>query len=290
MTNFDIVKRDAQQIPAPSNIQPADRIQLAEAAKNGTAPLNVFTGEAHQHGPVLATVTAQAASLWVTVDSSLTVPTVRVYCADPNSAYVQAARDTRIQLNGNHLTVTVPRTPTPSRTVHHSGGTYISGSDNSYSFASISSSNGGIVINGHQDIEIELLLPSGSGLSSHTSSGSVRAFGHLEAARIDTSSGSVTLESVGRAEISSASGSVRIEAVTEWTDINSASGAINVAQHSGQKARVRAASGAITFTIAAQASGSVNTHSASGAVTVYGSNRTDMTVTATSASGSVRRR
>ncbi|MFB6992184.1 hypothetical protein [Streptomyces sp. NPDC056304] len=165
MTNFEIVKREAQQIPVPSGIQPADRIQLAEAAKNGTAPLNTFTGEAHQHGPVLATVTAQAASVWVTVDSSLTVPTVRVYCADPNSAYARAARDTRIQLQGNQLTVTVPRTPTPSRTVHHSGGTYISGAGSSYSFVStgdmhigssgitISSSNGGTVINGHQGID-----------------------------------------------------------------------------------------------------------------------------------------
>ncbi|MFB6992183.1 DUF4097 family beta strand repeat-containing protein [Streptomyces sp. NPDC056304] len=137
---------------------------------------------------------------------------------------------------------------------------------------------------------MELLLPSGSGLSSDTSSGSVRAFGHLEAARIEASSGSVTIESVGRAEISSASGSVRIGAVTEWTDINAASGSVKVAQHRGKEARVRAASGSITFTIAAQASGSVNIHSASGSITVYGSNRSDMNVTATAASGSVRRR
>jgi DUF4097 and DUF4098 domain-containing protein YvlB len=231
----------------------------------------------------------------------LSVPTVRVYCADPNSPYAQAARETRIQHNGNQLTVTVPRITTPTRTSRHGSRTYSSGAGSSYSFTSIgdmhinssgvtiTSSTGGTIINGHQGIEIELLLPSGSGLSSNTSSGSVRTLGHLESAKIDASSGSVNLASVGRAQIQAASGSVRIGTVTEWADINAASGSVKVAQHSGQQARVRAASGSVTFTIAAEASGTVDVHSASGSVTLHGSHRPDMTVTATASSGTVRR-
>ncbi|MEU9761698.1 DUF4097 family beta strand repeat-containing protein [Streptomyces sp. NPDC047987] len=299
MTNFEIVKRNAPQLPAQS--QPADRILLADAAKSGTEALSTFTGDARQPGPVLATVTAQDATLWVAVDDSLSVPTVRVYCADPNSPYAQAARDARIQHNGDQLTVVVPRVATPSRTVHR-GSTYISGSGSSYFFASsgdmhinsssvtITSSSGGTIINGHQGIEIELLLPSESGLRSTTSSGSLYTLGHLEAAQIDASSGSVHLESVRRAQIKAASGSVRIGTVTEWTDIDAASGSVQVTRHAGQQARVRAASGSVTFTIAAEATGAVDVHSASGSVTLHGSHRPDMTITATASSGTVRRR
>ncbi|MFD7866981.1 DUF4097 family beta strand repeat-containing protein [Streptomyces sp. NPDC059783] len=291
MTNFEIVKRKAPWPPAQS--QPADRILLADAAKSGTEALSTFTGDARQPGPVLATVTAQDATQWVAVDDSLAVPTVRVYCADPNSPYVQAARDARIQHNGDQLTVAVPRIAAPSRTVH-CGSTYISGSGSAYSFAStavtITSSSGGTIINGHQGIEIELLLPSGSGLRSTTSSGSLYTLGHLEAAQIDASSGSVRLESVRRAQIKAASGSVRIGTVTEWTDINAASGSVQVTRHAGQQARVRAASGSVTFTIAAEATGAVDIHSASGSVTLHGSHRPDMTITATASSGTVRRR
>ncbi|MGW3929827.1 DUF4097 family beta strand repeat-containing protein [Streptomyces microflavus] len=291
MTNFEIVKRDAQQLPAHAESQHTDGIRLADAAKAGTAPLNTFTGDGQQPGAVLATVTAQEATLWTIVDASLSVPTVRVYCADPNSPDAQAARDTRIQHNGNQLTVTVPRTTTPARTVRHGSRTYMFGASSSYSFIGDMhiNSSGGTVINGHQGIEIELLLPSGSGLSSTTSSGSVRTFGHLEAAKIDASSGSVNLASVGRAQIQAASGSVRIGTVTQWADINAASGSVKVAQHSGQEARVRAASGSVNFAIAAEASGTVDVHAASGSVTLHGSHRPDMTVTATASSGTVRR-
>ncbi|WP_246096342.1 hypothetical protein [Streptomyces botrytidirepellens] len=156
---------------------------LAEAAKNGVEPLNTFTGDDQQPGPVLATVTAQDATLWTVVDASLSVPTVRVYCTDPKSPYAQAARETRIQHNGNQLTVTVPRITTSSRTVRHGNRTYTSVSGNSYFYSSTGDmyiNDSGVTVNsGHQGIEIELLLPSGSALSSNTSSGSVHAFGHL---------------------------------------------------------------------------------------------------------------
>ncbi|MFJ9580850.1 DUF4097 family beta strand repeat-containing protein [Streptomyces sp. NPDC101191] len=301
MTNFELVKRNAQQLPAQPGAQPADHIRLAEAAKNGVEPLNTFTGDDQQPGPVLATVTSQDATLWTVVDASLSVPMVRVYCTDPTSPYAQAARDTRIRHNGDQLTVTVPRIAAPSRTVRHGSSTYIAGSGSSYSYSSVgnmhisssgvtyTSSAGGTVINGHQGIEIELLLPARSGLSSNTSSGSVQAFGHLAAAKVDASAGSVNLESVGRAQIQAASGSVRIGTVTEWADIHAASGSVKVNHHSGQNARVRAAFGSVKFTIAAEASGTVDIHAASGSVTVYGSRRPDMTVTAEASSGSVRR-
>ncbi|MFI9772201.1 DUF4097 family beta strand repeat-containing protein [Streptomyces sp. NPDC052415] len=300
MTNFEIVKPNAPQLPAQDKSQPADRILLSDAAKSGTEALNTFTGDDHQPGPVLATVTAQYATVWVAVDDSMSVPTVRVYCADPNSPYAQAARDALIQHNGDQLTVTVPRVATPPRTIHR-GSTYISGSGSSYSFTSsgdmhfdssgvtITSSSGGTIINGHQDIEIELLLPSGSGLCSNTSSGNLYTLGHLEAAKVDASAGSVHLESVRRAQIQTASGSVQIGTVTEWTDINAASGSVKVTRHAGQQARVRTASGSVTFTIAPEATGTVNVHAASGSVTLHGSHRPDMTITATAASGSVRR-
>ncbi|MET7487099.1 DUF4097 family beta strand repeat-containing protein [Streptomyces sp. NPDC005538] len=300
-TNFEIVKRDVQEVQARTEPEPVDRILLAEAAKSGIEPLNTFTSDDQESGPVLATVTAQAATLWTAVDASVSVPTVRVYCADPNSPYAQAARDTQIQHNGNQLSVTVPRITVPVRAVAHGSRTYVSGSASSYSFSSfgdmhinssgvtVTSSTGGVVINGHQGIEIELLLPSGSGLSSTTSVGSVRTFGHLAAAKIDASSGSVHLASVGRTQIEAASGSVRIGTVTEAADINAASGSVKVTQHSGQYARVRAASGSVTFTIAAEASGIVDVQAASGSVTLYGSHRPDMTVTAEAPSGTLRR-
>ncbi|MFE4304817.1 DUF4097 family beta strand repeat-containing protein [Streptomyces sp. NPDC056891] len=299
MTNFEIVKRNAQHSPAQTEPTPANHILLADAAKSGSAPLTTFTGEEQHSGPVLATVIAQEATLWTTADASLSVPTVRVYCTDPNSPYAQAARDTRIQYTGNQLTVTVPRITTPSRTVHHGNGTYTSGSGSTYSFTSvrgmhINSSgitfNSGSLINGHHGVEIELLLPSGSGLHSNTNSGSIHAFGHLAAAKIDAASGSVRLASVGRAEIDAASGSVRIGTVTEWADIKAASGSIKVTRHEGHTAHVRAASGSITFTIAAEASGTVDLRSHSGSVTVHGSHRPDMTVNAAASSGTVRRR
>lgn len=301
MTNFEIVKRDAQQLPAQAGSQPADRILLAEAAKSGVEPLNTFTGDDQQPGPVLATVTAQAATLWTAVDASLSVPMVRVYCTDPSSPYAQAARDTDIQHDGNQLTVAVPRIASPSRTVSYGSRTYTSRSGSSYAFSSIgdvhigssdvtfTSAAGGTVVNGHQGIEIELLLPSGSGLSSTTSFGSIHALGQLAAAKIDSSSGSVNLAGVGRAQIQAASGSVRIGTVTEWADINAASGSVKVNRHSGQNARVRAASGSVTFTIAAEATGIVDIHAASGSVALYGSHRPDMTVTVEAPSGSVRR-
>jgi hypothetical protein len=268
MTNFEIVKRDAQQLPAQAGYQPADRILLAEAAKNGVEPLNTFTGDDQQPGPVLATVTAQAATLWTVVDASLSAPTVRVYCTAPNSPYAQAARETDIQHNGNQLTVTVPHITAPSRTVSY-GRTHTSGPGSSYAFSSIgdvhigssgvtfTSAAGGTVVNGHQGIEIELLLPSGSGLSGTISLGSIHAQGQLAAAKIDSSCGSVNLAGVGRAQIQAASGSVRIGTVTEWADINAASGSVKVNRHRGQSARVRAASGSVTFTIAAEATGTV---------------------------------
>ncbi|MET8816551.1 DUF4097 family beta strand repeat-containing protein [Streptomyces sp. NPDC004549] len=302
MSNFEIVKRGTQQPPAQTESTPADRILLAEAAKAGVAPLTTYTGDEQHAGPVLATVTAQEATLWASVDGSLSVPTVRVYCADPNSPYAQAARDSRIQLSGNQLTVTVPRITAPPRTVHYGSGTYFSGSGSTYGFASVgdghissssvtfTSSNGGTLVNGHRGIEIELLLPSGSGLHSNTSSGSIHTFGHLAATKIDAASGSVNLASVGRAEIDAASGSVQIGTVTEWTDINAASGSVKVTRHTGHQARVRAASGSVTFTIAAEASGTVDIRSASGSITLHGSHRTDMTINATASSGSVRRR
>ncbi|MFE2852669.1 DUF4097 family beta strand repeat-containing protein [Streptomyces lavendulae] len=298
MTNFEIVKRNTQQPPARTEPTHADHILLADAAKSGSAPLTTFTGEEQHSGPVLATVIAQEATLWTTVDASLSVPTVRVYCTDPNSPYAQAARDTRVQHSGNQVTVTVPRITTPLRTVHHGNGTYISGSGSTYSFTSVrgmhinssGSFNSGSLINGHHGVEIELLLPSGSGLHSNTSSGSIHTFGHLAAVKIDAASGAVNLASVGRAEIDAASGSVRIGTVTEWVDIEAASGSVRVNRHEGHRARVLAASGSITFTIAAEASGTVDVRSASGSVTVHGSHRADMTVNAAAFSGAVRRR
>ncbi|WP_331732095.1 DUF4097 domain-containing protein (plasmid) [Streptomyces sp. NBC_00015] len=300
MTNFDLAKRNAPQHPAPKS-EAAHYILLADAAKAGVEPLNTFTGDEQEPGPVLATITAQAASLWTAVDASLSVPTVRVYCADPNSPYAQAARETRIQHSGDQLTVTVPSIPAPPQTVHH-GNTYISGSGSTFTVAStgdrhisssgvtFTSSTGGSIINGHQGVEVELLLPSGSGLRSTTSSGSVRTVGHLTAAKINAASGSVRLESVGRAEIQAASGSVRIGNVTERANVNAASGSVKVTQHSGHYARVLAASGSVTFTVAAEASGTVDVHAASGSVTLHGSHRSDMTITATALSGTVRRR
>lgn len=220
-----------------------------------------------------------------------------VFCTDPNSPYAQAARDTRIQHSGNQLTVTVPRITAQSRTVHHGNGTYISGSGSAYSSVgdmhinssgiTFTSPNGGTLVNG--GIEIELLLPSRSGLHSNTSAGSIHAFGHLAAAKIDAASGSVSLGSVGRADIDAASGSVRIGTVTEWADINAESGSVKVTRHTGHQARVRAASGSVSFTIAAEASGTVDIRSASGSVTLHGSHRPDMTVNAAASSGSVRR-
>lgn len=300
-TNFEIVKRGDQQPPAPAESAPTDHILLAEAAKTGIAPLIAFTGDKRQSGPVLASVTAKGATLWTSVDASLSVPTVRVYCADPNSPYAQAARDTRIQHSGSHLTITVPRIPTPPRTEHRGNGTYISGSDSSFVFTSgdmnidsiggtFTSSNGGAVVNNHRGIEIELLLPSGSRLQSNTSAGSIHTFGHLRTAKIDARSGSVNLASVDRADVETTAGSVSIGTVSEWADINCASGSVEVARHTGRRARVRAASGSVTFTIAAEASGSVDIRSASGSVSLHGSRRPDMTISVSADSGSVHRR
>ncbi len=53
--------------------------------------------------------------MWTAIDASLSVPTVRVYCADPSSPYAHAALNTSIQHHGNELTITVPRIATPSR-------------------------------------------------------------------------------------------------------------------------------------------------------------------------------
>ncbi|WP_246096344.1 DUF4097 family beta strand repeat-containing protein [Streptomyces botrytidirepellens] len=99
----------------------------------------------------------------------------------------------------------------------------------------------------------------------------------------------MNLASAGRAQIQAASGAVQVGTITERIDIDAASGSVKVSQHSGQHARVRAASGPVTFTIAAQASGIVDVHTASNSITLHGSQRPDMTITAKSASGSVRR-
>ncbi|MGP3953459.1 DUF4097 family beta strand repeat-containing protein [Streptomyces sp. 7N604] len=303
MSNFEIVKRPSGQ-PAP-----AEPILLAEAAKAGSEPLRTFTGDEQQPGPVLATVTASAATVWAAVDASVTVPMVRVYCTDADSPYAQAARDTRIQHTGQQLTVTVPAVTAPPRTVRHRssmGGTYVSGSGSTYSFSSVGDMHitdgitfgsvngatfvsGGTTVNGHQGIEIELLLPPGSGLKTDTDSGSVHTFGHLAAAKIDATAGSVRLASVGRAEIEAAAGSVRIGTVTEWTDIDTAAGSVTVTHHAGHTARVRAAGGSVTFTIAAEATGTVDVRSSAGSVTVHGSHRQDMTITAKASAGTVRR-
>lgn len=190
MTNFEIVKRDVQQLPAQAKSLLPERMLLSHAAQSGAEALTTFTGDDQHFGPVLATVTAQDVSVWTAVDASLSVPTVRVYRADPSSPYAQAALNTSIQHHGSELAITVPRITTPSRTIRH-GNTYISGTGNAHSFASISdmhinssgvtitSSTGGTVVNGHRGIEIELLLPAGSGLRSITSSGSVHSYGHL---------------------------------------------------------------------------------------------------------------
>ncbi|MFE7118523.1 DUF4097 family beta strand repeat-containing protein [Streptomyces sp. NPDC057654] len=159
----------------------------------------------------------------------------------------------------------------------------------SSSGVAVTSSSGGTIVNGHRSIEIELLLPNGSGLHSKTGLGSIHAVGHLAVTKIDAGAGTVDLASVGRAEIDAASGAVRIGTVTQWADINAASGPVKVTCHAGRRVRVRAASGSITFTIAAEASGTVDIHSATGSITLHGSHRPDMTINATTLCGSVRR-
>jgi len=306
MTNFEIVQRDSVQQPQ-TQAESGDRIVLAEAAMAGIEPLCVFTSD-QQPGPVLATITASAATVWAAVDDSINVPLVRVYCTDPSSPYAQAARDTSIQHLGHQLTVTVPDARMAPRTMRGSSSAYASGPGNAYSFGSIGDMNttsGGVTFgsvngasftsggdavgNGHQGIEVELLLPPGSGLKSDTTSGSVLVHGHLAAAKIEASSGSVTLDSVGRAEIEASTRSVRIGTVTEQLDIEASAGSVTVTHHAGHTARVRALAGSVTFTIAAEATGTVDVHSSAGSVTVYGSDRPDMTVTANTSAGSIRR-
>ncbi|MCZ1012055.1 DUF4097 family beta strand repeat-containing protein [Streptomyces lydicus] len=297
MSNFEIVKRPGAQ---PKNqAGSAERILLAKAAKDGVEPLRTFTGDEQQPGPVLANVTASAATVWVAVDETVTVPMVRVYCSDPDSPYAQAARDTHIQHTGQRLIVTVPAVTVPPRTVRYSGSTYVSGAGSTYSYG-MTFSNGvmvdgataissGTIVNGHRGIEIELVLPHGSGLHSDTGSGSVFGHGHLAAAVLDTTSGSANLESVGRVEVAASSGSVEIGTVTEWADIGTSSGSVRVRRHAGHVARVRASSGSVALTIAPEATGNVQVRTSSGSVTLHGSHRSGITVAAKASSGYVRR-
>ncbi|MEV6676401.1 DUF4097 family beta strand repeat-containing protein [Streptomyces erythrochromogenes] len=298
MSNFEIVGSTNEPTPRTTDIL------LAEAAKDGTVPTRSFTGDERVSGPILATVKASAATVWVAVDPSVTTPQVRVYCTDPDSPFAQAARDTRIEQSGEYLSVTVPPVTPAATSTHRGTSTYISGSGSSYSFGSMHINGGatrsvngatfsagasGSFVNGHRGIEVELLLPTASGLKADVSSGTVRTFGHMAAAQIESSAGSVHLESVGRAEVKASAGSVRIGQVAEWADVHAAAGSITVTSHTGHAARVRASAGSIKFTIAPEATGYVDLRASAGSITLHGSRRTDIQITAESPAGTVRR-
>lgn len=166
-------------------------------------------------------------------DRSDTVVEVRPTNRD-RKADVELAEQTRVELDGDRLTVRAPR-----------GWRYYR------------------PWGGFESIDVEIAMPAGSHVQADAAVAALHATGRLGDCRLKTGAGDISVDRVdGRAEVSTGSGAVRLGAVKGGGTIRNSNGAVRVGA-AGADLRLKAGNGEI---VVDRALASVEARSANGDV------------------------
>ncbi|MCA1228648.1 DUF4097 family beta strand repeat-containing protein [Saccharopolyspora sp. 6M] len=234
----------------------------------------------HLHsGPGRLRLRLPAGRIRVTAVPGVEHAEVRLTAQDPSDTYaVEAIEQTAVSQLGDLLSVTVPATNAPARTVVHRSGTSVfTAGDTHVVFGSSSgiTISGGTVITGGATVVTgagggviaEVMVPGGqqveldaasaeistSGpltlLRATTGSGSVR-IGEATVATVKTGSGDIVADRTGELDARTGSGDITVRAATRTTSLRAGSGDVRVHLAAHAPLRVRTGSGDIAATAA----------------------------------------
>ncbi|MCA1194175.1 DUF4097 family beta strand repeat-containing protein [Saccharopolyspora sp. 6V] len=235
----------------------------------------------HLHsGPGRLRLRLPAGRIRVTAVPGVEHAEVRLTAQDPSDTYaVEAIQQTAVSQLGDLLSVTVPVTDAPPRTVVHRSGTSVFTAGSTHVVIGSSSGitiSGGTVITGGGTVVTgaggggiiaEVTVPGGqqveldaasaeistSGpltlLRATTGSGSVR-IGEATVATVKTGSGDIVADRTGELDARTGSGDITVRAATRTTSLRTGSGDVRVHLADHAPLRVRTGSGDITATAA----------------------------------------
>ncbi|MGW2826364.1 DUF4097 family beta strand repeat-containing protein [Streptomyces sp. NPDC001443] len=276
---------------------------LTSQASVNTTKSETGTGqeqEAPAARPYLADITCPDGVVTVTVDPAATVASATVRTKDTSGPSAYAARKATIRLNGDVLTVVVPKTEaTVVNNMRVRGGTvyqnvsYV-GPGTTLTGVTIDGNGnmtiGGISGGGHNPVEVDVILPPGSGVKMDSYNAPLTVRGALAALDFKTQNGNLNAGVLGRVKVRGYNGNNVIDAVQEWADLETYNGDNEIDSYSGGEAKLVTYNGDIRLTVSRTANGRVEARTYNGDIRLRGvSGRSDLAVSTKTRNGDVRK-
>ncbi|MCM2424275.1 DUF4097 family beta strand repeat-containing protein [Streptomyces sp. RKAG293] len=265
---------------------------------------------AEHTGPISLDLSVQTGTVRVTVDPAITQAVVTVATDDDEGLVADAIRaitSTEFTRAADAwLKVTVPQIPGSSGSVQMGGSSFHFNGGVGMSVVSVDSIGVGmqmigndVYMGGKKVIEngrviaatgtvvtgtgragtltVDVTLPPHSSLRLSTTSASLQVrSGDLDSLDVQTVSGSVEAQGVGRLTANTTSGSVYVDSVDTSVAVTSVSGAVEIGAYSGSSFTANSVSGAIRMTATPAASGSVSARTVSGAIATRAATHLDV--------------
>ncbi|MCX4598318.1 DUF4097 family beta strand repeat-containing protein [Streptomyces sp. NBC_01549] len=273
---------------------------VGEASINTTKPGAGQEQEAPTGRPYLADITCPDGVVTVTVDPAATVASATVRTKDTSGPSADAARNASISLNGDVLTVVVPKVKaTVINNTHVRGGTvyqnvsYVGPGTTGTGVTIDGNGNmtiGGISGGGHNPVEVDVILPPGSGVQMDSYNAPLTVRGALAALDFKTQNGNLNAGVLGRVKVRGYNGDNVIDAVQEWADLETYNGNNEIDSYSGGEAKLVTYNGDIRLTASRTANGRIEARTYNGDIRLRGvSGRSDLAVSTKTRNGDVRK-
>ncbi|WP_274919445.1 DUF4097 family beta strand repeat-containing protein [Streptomyces sp. WZ-12] len=260
--------------------------------------------------PCLADIKCPDGVVTVTVDPAATVASATVRTGDATGPSADAARNATVKSNGDVLTVVVPKVEatvignmsfqggTVYQNVSYVGpGTTVTGvtidADGNMTVGDArfngGTARGGMRI-GPSPIEVNVVLPPGSGVKMQSYNAPLTVQGALAALDFKTHNGNLTAGVLGRVKVRGYHGDNVIDAVQEWADLETYNGDNEIDSYSGGDAKLITYNGDIRLTASRNASGRIEARTYNGDIRLRGvSGRHDLDVSTKTRNGDVRK-
>ncbi len=258
--------------------------------------------------PHLADIRCPDGTVTVTVDPTATVASATVRTDDTTGPSADAARKATVTLNGDVLTVVVPKVETGViNNVNVRGGSVYQ----NISYVGPGTTVTGLTIDGNGNmtfgditvdgrtvrgstrvgpspIEVHVTLPPGSGVKMQSYNAHLTVNGILAALDLTTHNGNLRAGIVGRVKVRGYNGNNTIEAVQEWADLETYNGDNEIASYGGGAAQLVTYNGDIRLTASRAASGRIEARTYNGDIHLRGvADRSELDVTTKTRNGHV---
>ncbi|MEU1827161.1 DUF4097 family beta strand repeat-containing protein [Streptomyces abikoensis] len=266
--------------------------------------------EAPTARPYLADIHCPDGVVTVTVEPTATAASATVHTDDATGPAADAARNATVKLNGDVLTVVVPKvkaTVIGNMSFQQGGAVYQNvsfiGSGATVNGMTIDANgnvtagdfhfNGGVpsgTRSGPSLIEVDVIVPPGSGVKMESYNAPLTVYGALAALDFKTHNGNLAAGVVGRIQVRGYNGDNVIDSVQEWADLETYNGDSEIGSYSGGDAAIVTYNGNIRLTASRNATGRIEARTYNGDISLRGvSGRQDLNVSTKTRNGDIHK-